>query len=306
LAAGLALSEMFSYLMRLHAEAGRRSIGLSLWTLDARQDWRMAERGPNISYLPSDLAVIGLGHLGQGYLWGLSALPYARPRDLAATLQDDDPVGTENISTGLLVTPSDVGRFKTRVAAEWFERRGFRTRIIERRFRPGDQIAETDPALILAGLDSPDSRADLARALSKSPLASAQLIDVGLGPSVADFDDLVLHSLPPTARDIDRWTAAAHRVTDRTARLANSQRFRDIAAANALDACGTVQLAQLAVAVPYVGASVGAIVVAEILRRLAGAPAVRSLSLQLRDPSFASPPTFHDRRLLSPAFADAR
>ncbi len=83
LAAALAVNEAFLFVRQDTPEAGLRDLGVSLWRPDSCEDWWRPEKdGPRLSYLPSKLWLIGLGHLGQAYLWGLSILPYARPEDL--------------------------------------------------------------------------------------------------------------------------------------------------------------------------------------------------------------------------------
>ena len=71
--------------------AGRRALGLSLWRPGPEADWLQPDESePPLTYLPSRLWLIGLGHLGQAYLWGLGLLPYKDPADVALVLQDID------------------------------------------------------------------------------------------------------------------------------------------------------------------------------------------------------------------------
>jgi hypothetical protein len=70
LAAALAVNEAFLFVAGHSAVAGRRAVGLSLWNPAATSDW-LADVGaePALSLLPSRPWLIGLGHLGQAYLW---------------------------------------------------------------------------------------------------------------------------------------------------------------------------------------------------------------------------------------------
>ena len=70
--------------------ACRRAIGLNLWR--PAQDWRSAEFGPTLDRLPSSAWIVGMGNLGQAYLWTLGFLPYG---DFAPEiiLQDFDITG---------------------------------------------------------------------------------------------------------------------------------------------------------------------------------------------------------------------
>lgn len=58
--------------------AGKRSVSLSLWEPAPNVDWlEEDDREPEIAYLPNQLWLIGLGHLGQAYLWGLGLLSFS-------------------------------------------------------------------------------------------------------------------------------------------------------------------------------------------------------------------------------------
>lgn len=89
LAGALAVTEVFQHLRRSNPAAGRRETGLSVWRPEL--DWRdPAALGPEIERLPSAAWLIGLGNLGQAYLWTLSLLPYAAPGEVHLVLQDFD------------------------------------------------------------------------------------------------------------------------------------------------------------------------------------------------------------------------
>jgi hypothetical protein len=88
LAAALAINEAFLFVNGGVPAAGRRAVGLSLWRPQATANWLEADPGePRLTYLPSRLWLIGLGHLGQAYLWGLGMLPYADPASVTLFLR---------------------------------------------------------------------------------------------------------------------------------------------------------------------------------------------------------------------------
>ena len=125
LAAALAVNEAFLFVRQDTPEAGLREIGVSLWKPDAVDDWwTSANNGPEIAYLPSKLWLLGLGHLGQAYLWVLSMLPYERPDEVLLVLQDTDPVTNSTLSTSILSEREMVGVKKTRAMAANLETRG--------------------------------------------------------------------------------------------------------------------------------------------------------------------------------------
>lgn len=291
-AAALGVSELLAAALRLHPEAGQRTIGMSLWRPDEFERWDLAPAGPSApAYLPSRPWIIGLGHLGEGYAWSLASLGYLSPAVIEFLLQDDDVVGDENLSTCLLTDARAVGRRKTRVVAEWLEARAFRTRIVERRFRSADRFDADDPQLVLIGVDSSEARAQIASAARDA--SQMRLFDVGLGPSSLDFDEIVLHTSPFSDVDIQRWRTASSREAARVEALKNSDQFRETQAASGLDDCGIVELAGQAIGVPYVGAAAGAVLVSELLRRLAGQPPTRAMLLRLRDLQLRFAPTVH-------------
>jgi len=300
----IAVSEIFSAALALHPEACERQIGFSLWEPDPSRDWRICSPGPVVRALPSSMWLIGIGHLGQAYLWALSSLPYDVPGDVEIWLQDDDRIGGESKSTGLLVGNEDLGKMKTRVAASRMESAGFRTRIVERRLAGTCSVGEDAPRLILGGVDSPASRLAIAEAV-RSDASPRVVIDVGLGAEPTDFDQLVVHSSPLTPHDEQRLRDADGRVRERAQKVAESTVFGAIAEASGLDRCGMFRLAEIAVGVPYVGAAAGAIAVAEILRRLAGARPVKGLSVDLRNLGFGLAPLHHDMLTSRIPFTDA-
>lgn len=291
-AAALGVSELLAAALGLHPEAGQRTIGMSLWRPDEVERWDLAPAGPAMpAYLPSRPWIIGLGHLGEGYVWSLVSLGFPAPAAVEILLQDDDVVGDENLSTCLLTDARAVGRRKTRVVAEWLEARAFGTRMMERRFRSADRFDADDPQLVLIGVDSSDARAEIASAGKE--MSQIQLLDMGLGPSSDDFDEIVLHTSPFSEADIQRWRTASSREAVRVEALKATDQFREMQAASDLDDCGIVELAGQAVGVPYVGAAAGAVLVSELLRRLAGQPPTRVMSLRLRDLQLRFAPAVH-------------
>ena len=104
LAASLAVNEAILAVSGDAPSAGKRSIGLSLWA-PAVEDWLHDDGAPELTYLPSKLWLIGLGHLGQAYLWNLGLLPYPDPTQLELMLQDFDRTSTSTWSTSILPRP---------------------------------------------------------------------------------------------------------------------------------------------------------------------------------------------------------
>ena len=115
LSAALAVNEAYLFVNGGASVAGRCALGLSLWRPDAGFDWLAGDSGePELTYLPSRLWMLGLGHLGQAYLWGLGLLPYLEPGDVSLVLQDIDVITPSTDSTSVLTEAELIGQKKTR------------------------------------------------------------------------------------------------------------------------------------------------------------------------------------------------
>jgi len=287
LAASLGLSELFLAFADINIEATRRAVGISLWRPEL--DIGDAEAlGIRVEYLPRDLWVLGLGHLGNAYLWSLATLPYPDPKEAEFALFDFDKVEKDNIETGVIFTTVSIDRFKTRGCDAWLDRRGFRTRLVERRFdatfrRQYQDPDDKEPALALCGFDSNSPRRDLPSA------GFRRVIECGLGGMVENFDTIGLHTLPnPRAPDElwpdlskeDEAKFAAHQ--ERMAR--ENPGYGDLGT----DDCGRRALAGKSVAVPFVGSAAASFVVAEVIRLLHEGPAYHDIKLGLADPGKVS------------------
>jgi hypothetical protein len=271
LAAGLAVSEAFFHMQGRTPVAGRRAVGLSLWQPE-RADWLSPDTSaPVLRYLPSNLWLIGLGHLGQAYLWALGLLPYPQPTGLSLVLQDVDIITPSTESTSILSEPSMVGIKKTRAMAAWAERRGFATAILERLFDASFRRNEDEPTIALCGLDNALGR----RALDQ--VGFPLIIEAGLGRGHRDFRTVRLHTLPGSRTAAEIWKAgsAQEDLTDRAA-------YRKMLQDGALDRCGVTLLAGKAVGAPFVGAVAASLVVGEVLRLLHGGHLHQLVDLDLQ------------------------
>lgn len=273
-AGGIAVGEAFEFRRGTDPYAGRRSQGMSLWQpgigwLDP------AARGPeDVGYAPSKWWMVGLGHLGQGYLWNIGMLSYREPNKVHLLLQDDDPVTVSNESTGLLLSPGTSG-MKTRVLSSILEQRGFRTTITERRLNPGDGPVGDEPRLALIGVDNPETRRGL------SDHGFGWVIDAGLGGGPTHYRGFQLHTFVPGgshSREVAAWKQ--DRVTDD--RLLDLPAYRRMTEADG-DRCGTVEVAGKTVAAAFVGATAGALAIAEAIRTIQGGQRYAVVDVTLRD-----------------------
>ena len=276
LAAALGVSEVFQHL-RGYAVAGHRPVGLSLWAPD-ELNWESAPDGPTGVVLPSRLWLIGLGHLGQAYLWTLGLLPYRAPGEVEFVLQDFDRLTLSNDSTSLLTRKDLVGERKTRAMAAWAEARGFNTRLVERVYPGGIRVADNEPQLALGGVDNPQARAAYEDAGFRC------VIEAGLGAGPSEYLAMRLHSFPASTTARSKWGGQ----TTGTDTAAHRLPAYDRLAEGGADECGLVRMASRTVGAPFVGAAAAALVVAEVLRLLNGGPLLEVLDMTLRDPGLRS------------------
>jgi hypothetical protein len=279
LAAALAIAELFFSFGEISVEASRRRVALSLWRPDLDAD-EPAALGVPVQFLPGDMWTLGLGHLGNAYLWSIATLPYADPGAVELFLVDFDRVAAENADTGILFASGDVGQYKTRTCAAWLEERGFRTRLVERALDENFRCRENEPRLALCGFDSNPARRHL-------PTANfLRVIESGLGGTAHNFDTISMHTLPNPRSAEELWPDVAE--VDREKEHAQRTRVANENAAYlalGADDCGRYNLAGQSVAVPFVGAAASTLVVAEVLRLLHGGPSYATFRMGLAAPA---------------------
>jgi hypothetical protein len=296
LAAALAVNEAFFFARTGNTAAGRRPLGLSLWNPSSQVDWLTETAGePELRYLPARLWLIGLGHLGQAYLWGLGLLPYADPDGLTLVLQDVDVITPSSESTSILTTPAQIGRKKTRALAAWAERRGFTTAIYERLFDGNFTRQADEPSIALCGLDNGLGR----RALDR--VGFDFVVEAGLGRGYRDFRTMRLHTLPAPRSAAEIW-----KVDDPGENVEERLAYQNMLKDGSLDRCGITLLAGKAVGAPFVGAVASCLVLSEVLRLLHGGPIYQVIDVNLQSIEHRSTvPHDYDFRRLNPGYVDA-
>jgi hypothetical protein len=274
LAAALAINEAFLHLSGDNPFAGKRTAGLNLWSLSRSTDWMSCDpSAPELSYLPSRLWLIGLGHLGQAYLWGLGLLPYAADAKVEVLLQDVDVITPSTESTSILSDRTMLGEKKTRVTAQWAERRGFATVITERLFDETCRRQHNEPSIALCGLDNAVGR----RALDQAGFDL--VVEAGLGRGHQDFRSLLIHTLPGEMSASTLWKDEG----EGSQSAVDAAAYRKMLEEDSLDRCGVTLLAGKAVGAPFVGAVAATLVLAEVLRLLHGGALHRLVDMNLVD-----------------------
>ena len=154
------------------------------------------ELEPPLCFLPSSLFLLGLGNLGQAYLWMLGALPFAQAETRELVLQDFDNISQANDSTSVLTNTRLENQRKTRVMASWAERLGWTTAIVERRFNNATRRTEDEPTVALCGFDNALARAALEDA------GFALVIEAGLGNGPTAFMNFALTLFPRRGKHV--------------------------------------------------------------------------------------------------------
>jgi hypothetical protein len=271
LAAALAVNEAFLYVRAENAAAGYRTVGLSLWDPRNDVDWLAPTGEPRLTLLPSRLWLLGLGHLGQAFLWALGLLPYSRPDAMQLVLQDVDVITPSTSSTSILSHAELIGQMKTRAMAEWAGRRGFSTRIHERLFASGFRRQDDEPPVLLCGLDNALGR----RALDEAGFEF--IVEAGLGRGHHDFRTVRLHTLPASRRATQIWP-----LTGEGKRMRHAPAYAKLLQEGTLDQCGVTLLAGKAVGAPFVGAVAATFAIAELLRLLHGGTTLQVADVDLQ------------------------
>jgi hypothetical protein len=259
--AGIAVGQAF-LAEQGDVRAGRAGQRLSLWEPDAPQP----AAGPPLGEcsFPLQLWLVGLGNLGQAYLWSLATLPFRRSGDVLLFLQDDDTIKKENWGTSVLAERGRYGVLKARIAEEWAERRGFRVRRVDRRLDEHLRRTDLEPAMALAGLDRMPPRC-----LLGAP-GFEYVIDAGLGAMVADYRCIRVSTFGPGEDPAQRFAGVDDHTDENIAELRKLPAYQEIETASEHGRCGAATLAGQAVVVPFVSAVAGALVVAQAVRVASG------------------------------------
>ena len=258
-AGALAVHRCFLKAANISARSLDAPLGLSLWSPGS--DWRKpASSSPLLHNLPTRFWLLGLGHLGQAFLWNLAMLPFPKREEVEFLLQDFDVIEAANSGSGLLCTPDAVGRKKARHSADWLDRLGFTTTITERKYTEHDRRNENEPGIALCGFDRARPRSFLGKT------GFDMIVECGLGNDLADFDQIHIHSFPnPDSSPQQLWGSVQD--GSRTIGAEDIALFTE-----GHHECGqlAIDTAGKAVSTSFVGAMAGAMVISELLRAFNG------------------------------------
>ena len=235
-AAGAALNQAFQHIYRRAPLAGQRELNFRLPSqanAEARSQW-----------------VIGLGHLGQAYLWTVMLQRPGR-RPAVVRLTDDDKVSASSLSTCLLVDPTDVGKDKVEAVAQRLEALGVTVVRDPVRLDLNSGVVKSAQSLCIVAVDNLALRRSLDR------IQEAVVLEVGIGDGSEGFTQVQAHVFPGGRLARDVWAgddSKASRAVD-----ISKPAYRTLLAESG-DECGTTLVAGRSVATPFVGAFAGAVV----------------------------------------------
>ena len=248
-AAGAALAEAFQYVYYGRAWAGRRHIEFDLL---------QAHLLPVLSPAP-EFWVIGLGHVGQALLWGLGLVyGHGGPRVI---LQDDDRVTESSLSTCLLVSPADVNKLKTDAVSHRLAELGWGTEQRNSYFTPATRRGSDEPDFGVIAVDNVATRRCL------DTCGFSRMVEGGIGHTAADFMKMRMHNFPGPRMPSEIWAGVDPAATIMPSVAAPA--YQKLLAEDP-ETCGAVILAGRAVATPFVGAFLGALMATQIVARTAG------------------------------------
>lgn len=253
--------------------------------------WLVApgEQAPGFGeiFLPGAIWLVGLGNLGQAFLWTLASLPYGNPADVSIVLQDRDKVTEENWATSVLVRDETYGALKTRIVEEWATAKKFDVRRTDRHLLEGDRLEDVDPRVALCGVDRIEAR----KLMGNTGFDC--IVDAGLGRRASDFDRYRV-TVFDGSRPIDKHFEGQ---TDEQGggQIPDNDAYQRLEAE--VGRCGTAEVAGASVAAPYVSAVAAAVAVSRLIAIASGCPCGTNEVRRLSEPrSKTSPPARIDAR----------
>ncbi|GLS37306.1 hypothetical protein GCM10010869_28990 [Mesorhizobium tianshanense] len=234
------------------------SLGVDLWPVDSSKE---APRFAEV-FLPGALWLVGLGNLGQAFLWALAALPYTDPAAVSIVLQDRDKVTEENWATSVLVKGETYGDLKTKVAERWAVAKKFDVRRLDRHLLAADRLEDEDPRVAFCGVDKIEAR----KLMAKTGFDC--IVDAGLGRKASDFDRYRV-TVFNAARPIDKhFEGQSDESADDS--IPDNDAYQRLGAE--VGRCGTAEVAGASVAAPYVSAVAAAVAASRLINIASGCP----------------------------------
>ncbi len=248
--------------------AGRRTQEISLWSPD---ETGPHANGPTSYSLPNSLWMIGLGNLGQAYLWCLSWLPFIEPNKVQLVLQDFDKVSKENWGTSILVQRGHYGMLKTRAAEDWAMCAGFSVKRID---RPADgelRRNPTEPHIALVGLDKIAARRNLGAPGFK------HIVDAGLGSTVRNFRDFRITVFGKNDDPRVHFQGVKDRTREDLESVLGLPSYKKLLAQSGDGGCGALTLAGQPIVLPFISALTAVLAITQVIRLESGSEPFKAI-----------------------------
>lgn len=280
--AALAVRQVFASI--LTSKKPHNDSTVSLWTPWSAAN--LSETGPEVFDVPDQFWFLGMGHLGQGFVWNLCLMGIAEGR---AIIQDNQVVAEENEATSLLVSGEDLGQKKVRVAERWLSAAGWKADLVERRHYGDIILRADDPPYLLCGVD------DVAPRQVMAGHGFEFMIDAGLGHGPYDFEGIQIRVVGKNGKFDDLWekkkvASSANNDGKLDVDLENARKqsapYQDLE--KAIGSCGIVKFAEASTSVPFVGAAAGALVIGYAIRLASLKSTPRFMQMELGAPHLTS------------------
>ncbi len=265
-AGSLAVSEAFKRALG-DPRAGRKSSTVSIW--DPVQNSNPEKKQV---YLPKSLWALGLGNLGQAYLWTLGLLPFKEPQEVELLLQDFDFVQPSNCGTSVLTGHDDVGARKSKIMEDWALRMGFKVTRNDRPFDENTRRRNFEPSMVLSGLDNAATR----RLLGKANFD--YVIDAGLGNRADSYHLYRVNVFDENFRPEDILKDDGAGENQRIEANKALRSYREEARKYPEEECGIAEIAGANVAVPFVSVFTSTLVITQAIRLASLEPPFRTLT----------------------------
>lgn len=254
-AAGVAVSQAFTAVFFKDKLAGREPWDVNLWDPTDKEGI-----GPARVCLPLNLWFIGMGNLGQAFLWSFLLLPFRKPQNVQTVFQDFDFIKIENWITSILTTKDWVGKKKTALALHWASQKGFNVSLFDFKLTEKFVHPTDEPFYALAGLDSMEARKLLV--YCKFPY----LLSAGLGSTADNFHSFDIDIFDELWGPEKCYGETADIKRDIGAANLKKEAYKKHLGKDEATKCGMVEIAESSAAVPFVSAFVGALAITRMIQ----------------------------------------
>ena len=252
LASSYGLFWAFDFTFDLTNNLQNESFGYSLWDNSLDYNWNeCVGEGPNNVKFPPKIWIVGLGHLGQAYLWTLLHLK----NDFEVLLQDFDKLGVENLGSQILSFEKQIDKYKTRICADFLDNAGIYNKILEKRFVFSDQKDNSlmDYQVLLTGLDSASTRSII------DPSRFKICLDGATNGKLENFDSFTFRNLNLIKKKPNEiWSSVEEK-----AEMLHKNLFNLVSEKGG---CGV--LTNFGISTPFVGLFGACILVSELLKSI--------------------------------------